>query len=171
MGRNKSSLDDCLVVPSVSALPPRCVHTNADVAGRDYATREIPFTPTWMLPAMLVLSPALLLILMPVTQGSRCRVRFGLSQSVRRKYWIRTALAGLAIPLGFVLPLPLLILADGSLIGMVAALMSFFVFFYGGFALMIYWASPLRIMRVRADKVWIRGCSPEFVASLGQQES
>lgn len=155
-----------MVAPKNAALPPRCVHTNVEVSGDGYRTRELPFTPTWLLPGLLVFSPAFLLILAPMVQGTQCKMRFALSPPIQRKYRVRRLLVGLMIPAGFLLPIPLILLSGGSLIGTTAAIVLFFVCFYGGFALLHYWASPLRIVRIKPDEVWVKGCSSDFMQSL-----
>ncbi|MCA9230756.1 MAG: hypothetical protein KDA57_08890, partial [Planctomycetales bacterium] len=40
--------------------------------------------------------------------------------------------------------------------------------FWIGFAILILWTNPLRVIRADDQLFWIRGCSPEFLASLEQ---
>jgi len=154
-----------LIVPSRATLPQRCVHTNIEVSDHNYKICEIPYIPRWLLPLMLIASPIPSLLVVPMMHKDHSRLGFGLSATIRRKYLFRKVIATCIILTAFLAPVPLAIWLDSTRGNTLAALL-FAICFYGGFAFLAFKTSPLKVIRVEGELLWIKGCSPEFLASL-----
>jgi hypothetical protein len=151
-----------LVLTDRSALPPRCVRTNRPVSERECQTWDLPWLP---LPLKIVMCVApVFLLFAPYAVRQRCRVQAGISKSVRFRYLLRKLLACLLI-LGSLIA-PVVCLAYGWTVTALVTVLCFPFLFWGGFILLILFTSPLTIAEHKGDHFWLKGCSPEFLASL-----
>ena len=153
-----------LVMPTKTALPERCIRTNAPVSPEEYRRWDLPHIPRWLVFLMLV-SP-LLLIAVPFAVQRRCVFKAGLSNQARRDFFLRKSAACLLMlaPLALCLYAVVVNSEEWVLMAILLSLPCFWI----GFAILILWTSPLRVIRADDQLFWIRGCSPEFLASLEQ---
>ena len=155
---------DLLVLKDKTALPMRCVHTDKPVTDRDYRNLDLGYIPSWL--KVLSLLMPFFLIATPYAVRSRCRLKAGISRSVQRRFLIRKLLASLCILGSLLLPFALLYFNLPEI-----AIPFFLLFpflFWGGFACLIWFCSPLKVARCENDHFWIKGCSPEYLESLRQ---
>jgi hypothetical protein len=122
--------------------------------------------PLWLKVVMCV-SPAFLLFA-PYVVRKRCHVQAGISKGVRRRYLRRKLLASLLILGSVLVPIGLMLLQQ-PIAGMVS-LLSFPFLFWGGFIFLIVFTSPLTIHQCVGERFWLKGCSPEFLASLQEPQ-
>jgi hypothetical protein len=153
---------DFLVLTDRTALPLRCVRTNRPVSEREYQTWDLPWLPL-SLKIVMCLAPAFLLFA-PFVVRRRCRVKAGISKRVRFRYLLRKLLACLFI-LGSLIA-PVVCLGLGQLGAAMVSAVLFPFLFWGGFILLILFTSPLTIQQHIGDYFWLKGCSPEFLASI-----
>jgi hypothetical protein len=151
-----------LVLTDRTALPPRCVQTNQPVSERECQIWNLPWLPPWLTIVMCI-SPVFLMFA-PYVVRKRCHVQAGISQGVRLRYLFRKLLAGLLI-VGSIL-IPILCIVSEQPVAAMAAILLFPFLFWGGFIILILFTSPLTIHRCAGEYFWLKGCSPEFLASL-----
>ena len=151
-----------LVLTDRTALPPRCVRTNQPVSERECQTWDLPWLPLSLRIVMCV--APMFLLFAPFVVRQRCRVQAGISQSVRFRYLLRKLLACLLIVGSLIAPV--VCLAIGQTGAAVLTVVFFPFLFWGGFILLILFTSPLTIAAHSGDHFWLKGCSPEFLASL-----
>ena len=159
----KSAVDgDCLVIPSLTALPRRCVRTNVDISEQEYTAWDIPFISRWL--ALLMLISWFLLLFVPGLVRRRCKFKAGLSASVRRRYFYRKLFAAMAILAPFLMIVLAFFFESGQWVIWAASLI--LPCTWVGFVIIAFYVSPLKVVRCEDQHFWIRGCSPEFLASL-----
>jgi hypothetical protein len=157
---------DCLVVPTDTRLPERCIETNEplSVPPNRMDIREFGWCPAWAAAlGYVVLGPFGLIIAYKLQP--KCRLIYAVSRSVRRRYIWRAVFAAfallvsiLAIPVGVSLSvMPLWI---GGLVGVVLAT-----------TILLFSMTPLKVARRDGDLFWVRGCSPQFLQSVANEQS
>jgi hypothetical protein len=151
-----------LVLSDWTALPARCVKTNLPVSERECQLMNLPWMPLW-LKVVMCISPVFLLFA-PYAVRKRCRVQAGISKGVRLRYLLRRLVAGLLIVGSFILPVVCVVL-DLPTAALVALLLFPFLF-WGGFVYLVFFTSPLSVQRCVDEHYWLKGCAPEFLASL-----
>jgi len=151
-----------IVLTDRTALPTQCVRKNQPVSEREYRKWDLPWIPIWLKIVML-LCP-ILLIVTPYAVRQRCRLKAGLSRGVWFRYFLLKLAAGFLILGSLVAPIAYAA-ADLQQWAIVAAALFPFCF-WGGFAILILFSSPLSIAKVEGDLFWIKGCSPDFLESL-----
>ena len=163
MSSTAQGIDDkYLVIQDKTAFPQRCVRTNQPVSDREYLTWDLPWIPLW-LKAIMILVP-FLLIAMPYAARHRCRFKAGLSRGVRFRYLMLKVAAGTLIVGSLIAPIGY---AAVDLTGWsIAAACLFPIAFWGGFAILILFTSPLTITKHQGNYFWIKGCSTTFLESL-----
>lgn len=162
-GRPESCVDgNYLVIPTKTALPRRCIITNQPVSDDCYTAWDLPFVHSWIIfflfgPWMLLFSPLLV--------KRRCKLKAAVSARIRRKYlWFKIALLLVGIS-----PLALLALAvdlrsEDMLLSL--AVPGAIVIYVAAFAF-VYHTTPMKVVKFKDELYWIRGCSTEFLDSLG----
>jgi hypothetical protein len=149
-----------LVVTSKTALPKRCVVTNEPVSDSEYQIWELPSISRFMW--WLTFTSPILLVAHPFNRR-KCRLAAGLSKKIRR----RQTVVKLALILLIITPLCFAIAAIVTKrVEYIFAAVATSVLPYVGFPLLVLVVPPLRVHRQRGDRYWIRGCSPEFLATL-----
>jgi hypothetical protein len=138
------------------------VQTNRPVSERECQIRSLPWMPRG-LKVVMCISPVFLLFA-PYVVRKRCRVQAGISRGVRLRYLLRKLLAGLLIVGSIVVPILCLVFEQPGA-AMLATLLFPFLF-WGGFIILIFFTSPLTVQRCVGEHFWLKGCSPEFLASL-----
>ena len=149
-----------LIVPTMTALPMRCIVSNQPVSNSEYQSWDMPCIPRWLI-ALMYLSP-LFMITAPFIRR-RCRMRAGLSRSARRR---RTFLKAVAVA---VLISPFVAVAFGlamrsQMLAVSGVIASAFTYF--GLAAFVLRTLPMRARYYREGVFWVTGCSPAFLASL-----
>lgn len=98
-----------LVLTDRTALPPRCVKTNAPVSERECQMFDLP----WLSPALKVVMciAPIVLLFAPHAVRRRCHLQAGLSKGVRVRYLLRKLLAGVVIVGALVAP-PIFLLLE-----------------------------------------------------------
>ena len=153
---------DCIVVPTKTALPRRCVRTNADVAESEYEVWDLPLMSRGLVVVMLI--APIVLLFAPAVIRRRCKLKAGLSKRVRRAFMLRKSVGAAMILLAlFSVPtaaflniVPLFLLA----------VISFVPLFWGGFIVMLLLSRPLRNVKCDGEVYWIKGCGPDFLEGL-----
>jgi hypothetical protein len=149
-----------LVVTNLTALPRRCFVTNELVADSEYQVWDLPYLPRWLW--LLTFTTPILLIAAPYAPA-RCKIKAGLSKGVRRKVlFIRLTLIFLML-FPFILVGAAVIAKFPEL--MLAAVISA-IFPYVALPAFVLLTPPLRVVKNRDAHFYIKGCSPEFLASL-----
>lgn len=163
--RSSTSLDvrvqgKQLVVRTGAVLPAFCVKTNEVVRPEEMQNRSF----TWCSPlvGLLILLSGPLLILVYFLLRKHCRLTFGLSPEIRRKYRNRKLLKTLAIVvLFFSIPIAAGAESAAIVIGVVVAFLVAVVSLFVG-------NSPLTVRAHRDGEFWIEGCSHEFLSRLAE---
>ena len=151
-----------LVIVDKTALPQRCVKTNRPISEPEYTTWDLPYIPTWL--KILMLMAPFFMIAVPFAVRQRCRFRAGLSTSVRRRYFLLKLAAIALILLAFVLPGYGVATTNANLV--LVGLVTFIPLFWGGIVLLVLFTDPLRVIQVKNELFWVRGCSVDFLESL-----
>lgn len=151
-----------IVVTDKTALPPRCIKTNQPISEAEYTSWDLPYIPEW-LTTFMILMP-FLLIAAPFGARSRCRLRAGLSSSIRMRYQMRKLIATVVILLSFIIPI-LGFSLENTVVGLVG-LVAFLPLFWGAFVILILFSHPLKVTKYKNGQFWIQGCSREFLQSL-----
>ena len=163
MAESSHGIDDkYLVLSDKTALPLRCVKTNQTVDENVYRTWNLPWIPLWL--RILMLTGLGYLFFVPFVVRRRCRLRAGLSQTARLRYFFLKSTAVFLILGSFVPPM-----IFGKLEMDEWAAYSFMclpILIWIGLVILIMGSSPLSIVRHEGDRFWIRGCSPAFLESL-----
>ena len=151
----------CLVLVSGTILPAHCVRTNQAVTEGDMTRKRFDWAAPWV--ALLILVNVIVLLLVYFLVRKKCFLTFGLHPSVRRKYRNRLLLKALiAIALFFAIPVTAAIESTAAIV--VAA-----VLFIVAVVSLFIGNSPLRVVRYREGKFWIKGFSDEYLASIAGQ--
>ena len=154
---------DCIIVSDKTALPLRCIKTNQALSEAEYGTHTLG----WISPMINVLIFASLFLWFICYHVFRkeCRLKFGMSASIRARYRWRKIIRWLGFVLGCYLVSVLSFTAE-----------KFEIVFFGGFVLivrsiafLIMGTSPLKIIKHNDDLFWMRGCGPEYLAGLESQ--
>jgi len=151
-----------LVVPTQTALPLRCVKTNLPVTEHEYQVMHLPYMPTWLV--VLAIMMPIMLIASPFLMPNKCQIKVGYSAAARRRNLLLKA--ALLITSLFGLVLVPIMMTIGSEAGALAAFAYLPLISYPCFVYLILGTSPLVVQEHRQGLSWIRGCSPEFLASL-----
>ena len=149
---------DYLVVASGTVLPPVCVKTNQPVSQRDLVRKQFDWCSPWV--ALLLLVNLLVLLIVYFIVRKKCSLTFGLAPRIRRGYRTRM-LVKIAIVIALLFAIPLSAALDSS----VAIAISVVLFLVGVVSLFIG-NSPLRVAKHREGMFWIKGFSPEYLASF-----
>ncbi|QEG33280.1 hypothetical protein Pr1d_05410 [Bythopirellula goksoeyrii] len=151
-----------LVVEDKTALPMRCIRTNRSIGAEEYRHWDLPYIPKWLVIVMLI-SP-FLLIIAPFVVRRRCRLKAGLSKSVGRNYLLLKFFGASLILFSFLGSLLGILLGSSDIVMFTLGFAP--IFFWVGFAILILFASPLRVIRQDDDLFWVKGCSVTFLESL-----
>ncbi len=153
---------ELLVIPTMTALPRRCVQTNESVEESEYSTWDIPFIPSWLKLWMLV--AWFLLLFVPSIVRRRCKFRAGVSATVRRRYFLRKLFASLLLVVAFLsIPLPFMLNSpEATAFALPLGLFSL----WAAFVVFSLYSSPFQIVRYDGTLFWIKGCSPDFLKNL-----
>lgn len=153
-----------LVVPSQTALPLRCVKTNQPVDDDDYRVMHLAYMPTWLVILSIVMP--IMLIASPFLMPRKCQIKVGYSTAARRRNLLLKA--GLLLTCVFGLIIVPIMMAIGSKEGALIAFAYLPLVSYPSFVFLVLGTAPLVVHEQRQGLSWIRGCSPEFLASLSE---
>jgi len=154
---------DLLLIRDGTVLPARCIKTNQPITARDWTrAAKIHWTPPWVW-VLLLLSPLVALIVAAILQ-KKATLTYSLSRPVRSGYLKKSAFS-LAL---FFFGVLLLIYSIGSdnptlqMPGIVTAILMLVV----GLVLLVVLGKAIAVKRHQDGWFAIKGCSPEFLASL-----
>jgi hypothetical protein len=152
-----------LVVPSLTALPKQCIVTNQPVDEADYEVWDLPYIPRWLV--ILMFLGVFFLLTAPFVR-QRCKLKAGLSKEIRRKRLLVKTL------MGFLIVSPIFaaagaILTKAEILAFLRPL-SFLVAYFTVPCLVLY-SKPMRVRRHEGNLYWVDGFSPDFLASLNQE--
>lgn len=151
-----------IVVADKTSLPPRCIKTNQPINESEYTILNLPYKPPWLILTVLI-SPVIL-IFWPFIVRKRCRIKAGLSRSVRRRYLFVNLSAIALLLLAFVIPGYGAITESRELL--VAGSIAFVPLLWGAIVLLMLFKDPLKVSRYSDGLYWVEGCSPEYLKSL-----
>ena len=156
------AMEDC------TFLPMRCVKTNKLVGKSQYTTWDLPYIPSWLAVGM-IFCPALLLVV-PFSVRQRCRFKAGLSRGQRCRFFLYKM--GLVVAMLLCLALPFYSATISDNFNLLMSIgTTCLLLFWIGFATLVLFTTPLRIVRHEGDLYWIKGCSPDFLESLNVAEA
>jgi hypothetical protein len=151
---------DTLVIPSGCVMPPRCIKTNQPVSESDMVQGKVYWLSPWFL--LLFIISGLLLVFAYFFARRKCKITYGLDPAIRKKLKTRTRIKAAAA----ILFLVALIVTSGSASLPAAVPTTCFILFLVAVIALFLGNSPLYVTRYREGVFWVRGCSPDYLASL-----
>jgi hypothetical protein len=153
-----------LIMPTLTALPQRCIITNEEVPDELYEVWDLPAIPRWLV-LLMYFGGAFFLISAPYVR-KRCKVKAGFSKRARRNRLLKRALMVLVIfspLLAFGLAMTtrsvhVLTLAPVSIVASYVTLVIF-----------VRTSKPLIVRSCHDGLYWVDGCSEKFLSSLNQE--
>ena len=152
---------NCIVIPTKTALPRRCIVTNEPIPDNLYASWDLPYVKGWLI--LLIFGPWML-ILAPAIAKRRCKLMAGLSARLRWRYkllkifLILLSLSPFAVVAYAVSQKSLETLVAFGIPSMLATYFSVFAY--------VFFSSPLKVTKCREELYWVSGCSASFLKSL-----
>lgn len=120
--------------------------------------------PTWVW--LLLLTNLIILIVVGLCVQKKAWLTYSLTKGARMGYIRRVALSLIALIGGMALGMAGLVNMSATWGWTVVALGA--AMFIGGAIVAACFHSPLRVTRHRDGEFWVKGCSPEFLDSLGE---
>lgn len=156
-----------LVVSNKTALPQRCIRTNQPISEREYTSWDLPYVQSSL--AIFLLLGLWGLFFWPSATTNRCKFKAGLSSKIRLRYLLWKTIAILIMLISPVFLTGYLFIADEFF-----SMTSFILFPLSlclGTTLLFLYSSPFKVTRSKDGMFWIKGCSPEFLASLDKSSA
>ncbi len=148
-----------IICRSGAVLPARCVKTNLPVDVTCMRKRVMAWASPWIY--LLLLVNILILIIVYLIARKRIRITYGLAPEVRQRIIMRSSLSWLVFIVSAVL------MFWGFMNDEIPLGIASMIFLIGSLVAVIVFSAVLKVVRVKpSGEFVIRGCSPEFLASL-----
>lgn len=154
---------DLLVISDGAVLPARCIKTNQPISSADWTrAKKVYWTPPWVW--FLVLASPLIAVIVSAILQKKATLTYSLSRSVRVGYLKKTTFS-LSV---FVLGLVLMIYSFGNessswqMAGIIGGISMLFL----GLILAVVLSRAISVKKYQDGWFSIKGCSPEFLASI-----
>ena len=147
-----------LIITSGTVLPRRCVKTNVPVMEDDMIRKDLYWcNPLWILTIFI---GVFVVLIAYYACRKKCIFTYGLAPEVRKKYRLILtikAFAAIAFFLAFLF---------STTTHSTTAIVTTLCLFFASLIALPFGNSPLTIKTWNDGRFWIKGCSPEFLASL-----
>jgi hypothetical protein len=151
-----------LVVRTGAVLPPRCVKTNEPVH-----EPQVTKTLQWCTPLvyLTILINVVVLLIVYFIVRKQCQITYSIGAAARARK-TRNVLISTAVFVGSVLLCIFLFANDWIGVGLL-----FVVIAFAGLIAIAFSARDLAAIKHKDGQFWIKGCGPEFLASLASDHS
>ncbi|BBO32130.1 hypothetical protein [Lacipirellula parvula] len=155
----------CVVIPTQTALPQRCIITNEPVESSEYQVWNLPYIPRWLL--MLMFMGPFFMITAPFVR-QRCKFKAGFSRRYRRRRLVWRSLLISILPMSIVMAGVAVATGRGEFLVLAVSCLVISCMLM---PLLIIYAHPMRVVRHYDGLYWISGMSPAFLAGLEAMDS